>query len=76
MKVTIAIRFCNPKLPTIAPSCTNVRQRFDRMGCYRLLKVTASTTTRSTTRRSGDQIGDQITPGNQIDDQIPTATKL
>ena len=36
----------------------------------------AFTTTRSTTRRSGDQMGDQITPGNQIDDQIPIATKM
>ena len=30
------------------------------------LKVTASTTTKSTTRRSGDQMDDQITPGDQI----------
>ena len=43
---------------------------------FEVLKVTASTTTRSTTRRSGDQMGDQITPGDQIDDQIPTATKM
>ena len=37
MKVTIAIRLGYPRLPNIAPSYTNVRQRFDRMGCYRLL---------------------------------------
>ena len=40
------------------------------------LEVTASTTTRLTTRRSVDQMGDQITPGDQINDQIPTATKM
>ena len=32
------------------------------------LKVTASTTTRSTTRRSGDLMGDQMAPGDQIFD--------
>ena len=38
--------------------------------------VNASTTTRSTTRRSGDLMGDQIAPGDQIDDQIFDVTKI
>ena len=45
-------------------------------GLLQFRKVTASTTTISTTRRSGDQMGDQITPGDQIDDQIPTPNKM
>ena len=42
----------------------------------KILKVIASTATRSTTRRSGDQMGDQIAHGNQIDDQIFDVTKI
>ena len=39
------------------------------------VKVTASTMTRSTTRCSGDLMGDQIAPGDQIGDQITAVTR-
>ena len=41
-----------------------------------LVKVTASTTTRSKIRCSGDRMGDQIAPGDQIGDQIFDMTKM
>ena len=40
-----------------------------------LLKLNASTTTRLTTRCSGDLMGDQIAPGDQIGDQITAVTR-
>ena len=43
---------------------------------FQLLKVTASTTTRSTTRRSGDLMGNQMAPGDQMGDQIFNMTKM
>ena len=39
-------------------------------------KVNASTTTRLTTRCSGDLMGDQMAPGDQMDDQIFDVTKM
>ena len=75
-----------PEVVCILPGCDVKSSRvffkilkfnlFTKFCFKQVLKVTASTTTRSTTRRSGDQMGDQITPGDQIDDQIPTATKM
>ena len=44
--------------------------------CDCILKVTASTTTRSTTRCSGDLMGDQIAPGDLMGDQIFDMTKM
>ena len=41
-----------------------------------ILKVTASTTTRSTTRRSGDLMGGQMAPGDQMGDQNFDMTKM
>ena len=41
-----------------------------------VLKVTASTTTRSTTRCSGDLMGDQMAPGDQMGVQIFDMTKM
>ena len=40
------------------------------------LKVNASTTTRWTTRCSGDLMGYQMAPGDQMDDQIFDVTKM
>ena len=39
------------------------------------LELNASTTTRLTTRCSGDLMGDQIAPGDQIGDQITAVTR-
>ena len=41
-----------------------------------LLKLNASTTTRLTTRCSGDLMGDQMAPGDQMGNQIFDMTKM
>ena len=44
------------------------------IGIAKILKVT--TTTRSTTRCSSNLMGDQMAPGDQMDDQIFDVTKM
>ena len=46
------------------------------IGIAKILKVNASTTSRSTTRCSSDLMGDQMAPGDQMDDQIFDMTKM
>ena len=41
-----------------------------------IVKVNASTTTRSTTRCSGDLMGNQMAHGDQMDNQIFDVTKM
>ena len=38
--------------------------------------MSTTTTTRSTTRRSGDLMGDQMAPGDQMGDLIFNMTKM
>ena len=46
------------------------------IGIAKILKVNASTTSRSTTRCSSDLMGDQMAPGDQMDDQIFNVTNM
>ena len=67
---------CSKSNSTFAGKSKVKRRKFKGFLSVDLLKVTAYTTTRSTTRRSGDQMDDQIAPGDQIGDQIFDLTKM
>ena len=54
---------------------TNLAEKFVQPQFEKVVKLNASTTTRLTTRCSGDLMGDQIAPGDQIGDQITAVTR-